>query len=322
MTQTPLNSDLHGVETLRPTPRSDLLPPSDPVAVRWARAVVGAFVAVPLVATVAAAVILWGYGISLTDVAILAVGYCVTISGVTVGLHRYFTHGAFKARRWLRVTLAVLGSMAIEGSVVTWVADHRRHHAYSDKEGDPHSPWRYGTTIRALAKGLLFAHIGWMFRDERTSKERFAPDLLADRDLTRVDRIFPWLVVASLALPGLVGGLVTWSWMGALTGFLWGGLVRAFLLHHMTWSVNSICHVVRQRPFNSRDKAANFWPLAIPSFGESWHNSHHADPTCARHGVLKGQIDISAGIIRTCEKAGWVYDVRWPNAARLAARRT
>ncbi len=304
-----------------PVGRPILLPPSDPATARWARVVVGAFVAVPLLATIGAMVVLWGTGISLTDVLILAVGYCLTITGVTVGMHRYFTHGAFKARRWLRITLAVLGSLAIEGSVVTWVADHRRHHAFSDKEGDPHSPWRYGTTVRALVKGLAYAHIGWMFHDERTSKARFAPDLLADQDLARVDRLFPWLVVASFGLPGVVGGLATWSWMGALTGLLWGGLVRVFLLHHMTWSVNSICHVVGERPFKSRDKAANFWPLAIPSFGESWHNSHHADPTCARHGVLKGQIDISARIIWALEKAGWASDVRWPTPDRLAARR-
>ena len=217
---------ISAVAPARPLPAPMLLPPSEPKAVRFARTVVGAFVLVPLVATIAAAVLLWGSGISTVDLAILAAGYCITISGVTVGLHRYFTHGAFKAQRWLRVTLAVLGSLAIEGSVITWVADHRRHHAFSDKEGDPHSPWRYGTSIGALAKGLVFAHIGWMFRDERTSTERFAPDLLADRDVRRVDKVFPWLVVGSLAVPGVVGGLVTWSWTGALTGFLWGGLVR------------------------------------------------------------------------------------------------
>jgi stearoyl-CoA desaturase (Delta-9 desaturase) len=288
--------------------------------VRFARVVVGAFVVVPLLATAAAIALLWGSGISWTDLALLAAGYSLTISGVTVGLHRHFTHGAFKARPWLRIVLAMLGSMAIEGSVVTWVADHRRHHAYSDKEGDPHSPWRFGTSLAALTKGFVFAHIGWMFHDERTSKERFAPDLLADRGIMRVDRLFPWLVVASLMLPGLLGGVITMSWWGAATGFLWGGAVRVFLLHHITWSINSICHTIGERPFNSRDKASNFWPLAIPSFGESWHNSHHADPTCARHGVLKGQIDISARVIWMLEKAGWVYDVRWPTPQRLAAR--
>jgi stearoyl-CoA desaturase (delta-9 desaturase) len=312
---------LAGTAAARPLSRPILLPPAEPSAVRFARTVVGAFVVIPLLATVAAAVLLWGHGVSGLDLTLLAVGYSVTISGVTVGFHRYFTHGAFNAQRWLRITLAALGSLAIEGSVVTWVADHRRHHAYSDKEGDPHSPWRFGTSIGALTKGLLFAHIGWMFKDERTSKERFSPDLLADADVMRVDRLFPWLVTASLVLPGVLGGLISWSWMGAVTGFLWGGAVRVFLLHHMTWSINSICHTLGERPFNSRDKAANFWPLAIPSFGESWHNSHHADPTCARHGVLRGQIDISARIIWLFEKARWVSDVRWPTAERLAARR-
>jgi stearoyl-CoA desaturase (delta-9 desaturase) len=272
-------------------------------------------------ATAGAIALLWGRGISWVDLGLLVGLYSLTIAGVTVGFHRYFTHGAFKAKRWLRITLAVLGSAAIEGSVVTWVADHRRHHAYSDKDGDPHSPWRFGTSLGAVSKGLLWAHIGWMFHDERTSKERFAPDLLADRDIMRVDRMFPWLLLGSLVAPAVLGGVITWSWTGAFTGFVWGGAVRLCLLHHMTWSINSICHTVGERPFASRDRAANFWPLAIPSFGESWHNSHHADPTCARHGVLKGQVDISAGIIRFFEQRGWVHDVRWPTPERLALRR-
>ena len=304
-----------------PAPLPVLLGPSSLAARRIARVVVGAFVLVPLLATAAAMVLLWGRGISWTDLTLLVVGYCITITGITVGYHRYFTHGAFKAKRWVRIMLAVQGALGVEGAVITWVADHRRHHAYSDKEGDPHSPWRFGDSFSGLVKGFAYAHIGWMFVDERTNKERFTPDLLADKDIRRVDALTPWIVVAGFVLPAVIGGLMTWSLMGALTGFLWGGLVRVFLLHHMTWSVNSICHMIGERPFNSRDKAANFWPLAIPSFGESWHNSHHADPTCARHGVLKGQIDISAGIIRAMERMHWISDVRWPTQARLDARR-
>jgi stearoyl-CoA desaturase (delta-9 desaturase) len=215
----------------------------------------------------------------------------------------------------------VAGSFAIEGAPTKWVADHRRHHAYTDRDGDPHSPWRYGTGVAALTKGLLYAHCGWLLNQEITNKARFAPDLVADRDIRIVDRLFVPLLVLSLLAPAAVGGLVTGSWTGALTGFFWGGLVRMGLLHHVTWSVNSICHVVGERPFASKDKATNFWPLALLSFGESWHNSHHADPTGARHGVLRGQLDPAARLIWLFERFGWVRDVRWPDPARLAAKR-
>jgi stearoyl-CoA desaturase (delta-9 desaturase) len=275
------------------------------------------FVVVPFVALLAAAPLAWGWGLSAADLSILVVGYVVACLGVTVGFHRYLTHGAFKATRWLRVGLALAGSLAIEGSVTQWVADHRRHHAFSDREGDPHSPWRYGSDVRGLAKGMLFAHVGWLLEREASNRERFAPDLLADRDLQRVDRHSLHLIIFSLLVPAAAGGLITWSWLGMLTGFFWGGLVRVALLHHVTWSINSVCHVIGRRPFPSRDRATNFWPLALLSFGESWHNSHHADPTCARHGVQRGQIDMSARVIWVFERLGWVHDVRWPKPLRL-----
>jgi stearoyl-CoA desaturase (delta-9 desaturase) len=281
-----------------------------------------AFVIVPFLAILAAVPVAWGGWLGWTDVAIALVMYLVSGLGITVGFHRYFTHGSFKAKRWLRVTLAVAGSLAIEGNVIQWVADHRRHHAYSDLEGDPHSPWRFGTGWWALTKGLYFAHMGWMFSRELSNRARFAPDLEADKDLQRVDRIFPLLVVTTMLAPALAGGLITWSWQGALTAFFWAGLVRVFLLHHVTWSINSVCHVYGERPFEVRegDKASNFWPLAIVSFGESWHNLHHADPTCARHGVLRGQIDSSARLIWIFEKFGWAWNVKWPKADRIAAK--
>jgi stearoyl-CoA desaturase (delta-9 desaturase) len=281
---------------------------------RWAIAAVAVGVAVPFLALVAAIPIAWGWGLTWLDIAIATVLYLVSGFGVTVGFHRYFTHGAYKAKRWLRITLAVAGSLAIEGPIIIWVADHRRHHAFADRDGDPHSPWRFGATPAGVAKGLYYAHVGWLFRRETTNRQRFAPDLLADRDISRVDRRSGSIALVSLLLPPLLGGLITWSWLGALTAFFWGSLVRIALLHHVTWSINSICHVYGQRPFPTHggDRAANFWPLAIISFGESWHNSHHADPTCARHGVLRGQLDPSARLIRLLERAGWVSDVRWP----------
>ena len=185
------------------------------------------------------------------------------------------------------------------------------------QQRDPHSPWRFGESFWGLAKGLFYAHVGWLFHRELSNRERFAPDLVADKDIRRVDRLFVPLVLVSVLLPAAVGGLATWSWTGALSGLFWAGLVRIAVLHHVTWSINSICHVFGQRPFETRrgDRAANFWPLAIISFGENWHNSHHADPTCARHGVLRGQLDPSARVIWLLEKAGWASHARWPDRA-------
>ncbi|GAA2706115.1 acyl-CoA desaturase [Micromonospora olivasterospora] len=281
-----------------------------------------AFVVVPFLALVAAVPVAWGGWLSWTDLAVAAFWYVLSGLGITIGYHRYFTHGSFKARPWLRVALAVAGSFAVQGEIIQWVADHRRHHAFSDLEGDPHSPWRFGESVAGLAKGLFHAHVGWLFGRELSNRERFAPDLLADPATRRVDRFFPLLVVVSVLGPALMGGLLTWSWQGALTALFWGGLVRIALLHHVTWSINSVCHVYGERPFAMRqgDRASNFWPLAILSFGESWHNLHHADPTSARHGVLRGQVDISARVIWLLEKTGAAWAVRWPKPERLAAK--
>ncbi|MFC0107074.1 acyl-CoA desaturase [Kibdelosporangium aridum] len=279
------------------------------------------FLLVPFAALIAAVPLVWGWGMSVLDLVLAAVMYVIATLGVTVGYHRYFTHGAFKANRAVRIALGIAGSFAVQGSVIFWVASHRRHHAYADREGDPHSPWLFGTSPGALLKGFWHAHMGWMFSRDVTNYQRFAPDLLRDKDIQIVHKLFGVWTAGSLALPALLGGLISWSWWGALTAFFWAGLVRVAFLHHVTWSVNSICHMVGSRPFASRDRAANFWPLAILSMGESWHNSHHADPTCARHGVLRGQIDIAARTIWIFEKLGWAWDVRWPTAERLARKR-
>jgi stearoyl-CoA desaturase (delta-9 desaturase) len=276
-----------------------------------------AFMIIPVVALIAAVMLTWGWGITLLDVVIATIAYFGTGLGVTVGFHRHFTHKSFKATRPMKVALAITGSLAFQGSIVSWVADHRRHHAFSDKEGDPHSPWLFGTGPLALVRGFWHAHMGWLFDRDKTNARRFAPDLLADRDVAAVDRQFVLLTVVSLGIPALLGGLLSWSWWGALTAFLWGGLVRVGLLHHVTWSINSICHMAGRRPFGTRDRSANVWWLAVLSFGESWHNLHHADPTCARHGVKRGQIDMSARLIWIFEKFGWVHSVRWPTPQRL-----
>ena len=208
--------------------------------------------------------------------------------------------------------------MAFQGPVIAWVAVHRRHHAFTDKHGDPHSPWLFGTTPAAVAKGFWHSHFGWMLDHELTNPTRFAPDLIADPDIARINRQFPLWSALSLLAPAAAGGLLTWSWWGALTAFFWAGLVRIAVLHHVTWSVNSICHMIGNRPWTLRDRSTNFWPLAIATMGESWHNLHHADPTCARHGVGRGQLDPSARIIWILEKCGWAHDVRWPTPRRLA----
>jgi stearoyl-CoA desaturase (Delta-9 desaturase) len=305
---TPANSAQPEVE---PEPKSAL-----------ERVLLVVFVVLPFLAVLAAVPLAWAAGwLGWTDVVLFAVFYVITGLGVTVGFHRYFTHGSFKAKRPLRIALAVAGSLSLEMGIIDWVATHRRHHKFSDATGDPHSPWRFGNDWKALTKGLFFAHVGWLFGGERTNRRKYAPDLVADRDIERLHRHFSWLVAASMLLPPLLGGLVTWSWFGALTAFFWASLVRVSLLHHVTWSINSVCHVFGEEQFSVRDKSRNVWWLAIPSFGESWHNLHHADPTCARHGALRGQLDPSARVIRWFERLGWAHNVRWPNPERLAAKR-
>jgi stearoyl-CoA desaturase (Delta-9 desaturase) len=287
-----------------------------------ARVLVAVFVAVPLLAVLAAVPLAWGWGLGWHDIVIGGVFYAVSGLGITVGFHRYFTHRSFKAARPVRIALAAAGSLALEGDVLTWVANHRKHHKYSDREGDPHSPWRFGSDWKSLAKGMSYAHTGWLFERKVTSQRRFCPDLLADRGIRKVSQAFPALTAVSIVLPPLIGGLWSMSWHGALTAFIWGSLVRIGLLQHVTWSINSICHTFGDETFEVRDKSRNVAWLAILSFGESWHNLHHADPTCARHGVLKGQIDISARLIWALEKLRLAYDVRWPDAEKLAARQT
>jgi stearoyl-CoA desaturase (delta-9 desaturase) len=314
----PPTANPDGVARAR-APRPDIDPEPNSSLDRF---LVALFVAVPLLAVLAAIPLAWGWGLGWHDIVIAFVFYVVTGMGITMGFHRHFTHSSFKAARPLRVSLAIAGSLAIEGPVLVWVADHRRHHKYSDKEGDPHSPWRFGNDWKALSKGLLYAHMGWMFNPNRTSQQKFCPDLLADPPIRRVSSTFPLWVAVSLLAPALIGGLWSMSLAGALTAFFWASLVRICLLHHVTWSINSVCHTFGNEDFDVRDKSRNVAWLAIPSFGESWHNLHHSDPTCARHGALEGQIDISARAIWIAEKLGWAWDVRWPDEQRLSGKLT
>jgi stearoyl-CoA desaturase (delta-9 desaturase) len=298
-----------------------LSPPS--LTVWLQRIVTGIIVFGPLAALAFVAMQALGGGmLSVPNVCLAAVLYLVSVIGITVGFHRLFTHRSFEAGRVLKILLAIAGSLSLQGSIIGWVAAHRRHHMYSDRSGDPHSPVRPKSQSFGRLRGLAHAHIGWFFQRDTTSQERFAPDLLADRDIVLIDRMFVALSVATLALPFAFGYVLTGTVGGAFAALVCAGVLRIAFLHHVTWSTNSLCHTFGRRPFRTKDSSANFAPLAVLSMGESWHNAHHAFPSLARHGVDRHQLDISAELIRVFERLGWATRVRWPDPARLDARRT
>jgi stearoyl-CoA desaturase (Delta-9 desaturase) len=293
----------------------------DEKRVRLQRRLVLVVTVVPFLGFVAAVFVMWGRGLSATDAVIGLLFYLFTGLGVTVGFHRYATHQSFETTPAVRGLLAIAGSMAVQGPIITWVADHRRHHAFADKEGDPHSPHLDdGPGIRGVAKGLWHAHMGWLFSDEQSSARRWAPDLLKDSMIVKIDRLFPLWLILTFALPPVIGFAVTGTLAGALTAGLWGSLVRIFMLHHVTWSINSICHFYGKRPFAGDDFSTNNWMLSIVSFGESWHNNHHAFPSSAVHGVHRFQIDISGALISALEKVGLATNVKRPTPKQLASK--
>ena len=309
----------------RPAPGDDDVPPNiegprpaEPIF-SAGRVVTALLVGGPVVGLAALVPLEWGRLIGFDDVVVATIFYLCTGFGIAVGFHRLFTHRSFKANRVLKLSLAVAGSMALEGSLISWVAIHRRHHMFGDQPGDPHSPYRYGPRSDGILRGLLWSHVRWLFAGDPTDTRRFAPDLLRDPDLVAVDRLFPVLAVTSLAIPFFVGWALYGTLAGALTVFLWAGLVRMAVLHHVTWSINSVCHIWGRRPFITSDQSTNVAPLALISFGESWHNFHHSAPASARHGVLPHQVDLAAVVIRLCEKAGWATKVRWPCPAQITA---
>jgi len=294
---------------LDPCPVSDRPPP---VVHASQKLVTVAIVAGPVVALAIVVPLLWGRAVDLADVVLALVFYLITGFGITVGFHRLFTHRSFGPSRSLKIALAVMGSMAVEGTCTSWVATHRRHHMYSDQPGDPHSPHRYGDHGGALLRGLAFSHVGWLFVSDASTIDRYAPDMVKDADLRRIDRLFPVLAVASLAIPFGIGYLLSGTLVGALAALLWAGLVRMALLHHVTWSVNSLCHTFGRRSDRASDRSTNLWPLAVISLGDNWHNVHHAHPSWARHGAHPGMVDPSAWLIRRFERWGWATRVRWP----------
>jgi stearoyl-CoA desaturase (delta-9 desaturase) len=265
---------------------------------------------VPIAAFFVAIVVLWGSAVGVVDIAILVVGYVIAMAGVTVGWHRLLTHGAFHTSRPVRYAFALAGSLSVQGSVIDWVADHRMHHAHADEDGDPHSPYGYGNGFWASVKGLWHAHVGWLFtRGHQADGRRYAPELVEDRVMVLIDRAFPMLVLAGLAVPAAIGFAISGTVAGALTALLWGGLVRVFLGHHVTFSINSICHFFGRRRFETDDRSTNVFWLAPLSFGEAWHNNHHAFPRSAHHGLRWWEIDPGGLLIRAMRRLGLVWDV-------------
>ena len=253
----------------------------------------------------------WGGWLHLTDVIVFGILYLLTGLGITVGFHRHLTHRAFKTKPGVRAALAILGSAAIEGPVIAWVADHRKHHTFSDQEGDPHSPHvDHGSGWSGALRGLFHAHVGWLFiHNQRGCKERYAADLMADPVVSFVDRTFVLWVAAGLAVPFGLGVAIGGTLEAGLTGMLWGGAVRMLVLHHVTYSINSLCHFFGRQRFRTEDESRNLAWLSLLSFGEAWHNNHHAFPTSARHGLRFWEIDISAAVIRLLEVTGLAWDV-------------
>ncbi len=253
----------------------------------------------------------WGDFLRWSDVIVFSIMYLATGLGVTVGFHRYFTHRSFKTSKPVRATLAVLGSIAIEGPIISWVADHRKHHTFSDQHGDPHSPHvDHGVGLRGALRGLAHAHVGWLFiHTQRGLRRRYARDLIDDPITNFVDRTFVYWAVGGLLMAFALGYAIGGSLYAGLTGLLWGGAVRLLVVHHVTYSINSLCHFFGRRRFETEDESRNLFWLAPFTFGESWHNNHHAFPTSAEHGMRRWELDISALVIRVLEKLGLVWDV-------------
>jgi len=293
---------------------ANLTPAAAPAAQRFAAAT---GVVVPFLGLVVAVYEVWGWGVSWMELAVLLVMYTATGLGVTVGYHRLFAHRSFDALQPVRFILAVLGSMAVQGPVLKWVATHRRHHQHSDQIEDPHSPHHHGGGISGVFKGFWHAHVGWIFQADYPNLGRYVQDLYSDRLVRVTSRLFGVWVFLGLLIPAVVGGLLSGTWTGALLGFLWGGLVRIFLGHQVTWSINSVCHLWGSRPFDRNDHSRNNLIFGVLGLGEGWHNNHHAFPSSARHGLKWWQLDVSYLVIRALAMLGLARQVRVPARAKM-----
>jgi stearoyl-CoA desaturase (delta-9 desaturase) len=294
----------------------------EPVLVNVDRAITAVITAVPPLALLIVGWLAWNRELHWRDLAIFLIMYIPVTLGVTVGFHRLLTHRSFKTSAFMRGLLGVLGTMSVEGPVISWVADHRKHHAYSDRLGDPHSPHvDHGGGFRGALRGLAHAHVGWLFNhSQRAARDRFAPDLVADPVISFVDATFVVWSLVGLAIPFGLGALIGGTVAAGLEGMLWGGAARIFVLHHVTYSINSLCHFFGRRRFATDDESRNLLWLAPLSFGEAWHNNHHAFPTSAVHGLGRGEIDFSGILISALEHAGLVWDVQRISPDRQAAK--
>jgi stearoyl-CoA desaturase (delta-9 desaturase) len=269
---------------------------------------VGVFV--PFLGLIAAIILLWNELVDWSDLIVMAVMYVITGFGVTLGFHRLFTHRSFQTFKPVEYALATLGSMSVQGPVTTWVADHRKHHAHTDQEGDPHSPHGHGGGLRGALKGLWYAHMGWLFdRAGQAEAQRYARDLYEDRGMQLISRLFPAWVLLGLLLPAGLGFALEGTLASAATGALWGGAVRIFVLHHMTWSINSVCHFFGTRRFALEDHSTNVFWLSLLTFGESWHHNHHAFPRSALHGLRWWELDPTAWVIRAMRRLKLAWNV-------------
>ncbi len=281
-------------------------------------------VILPFAGCIAAIVLLWQIGWMGWPYVALLIGFSMlTEWGVTIGFHRLLSHHSFQTHRWLRAFWMSLGALAVQGSPLVWCAVHRKHHHLSDLEGDPHSPRIHGRGWWNELRGFIYGHTGWLFSHHWSypELERYVPDLLKDRLLVLVDRLYYLWVLASLALPAVIAGLATMSWKGALLGVIWGGLVRIFIVHHITFSVNSVCHLLGPKEYETNDDSRNNVVVGVLAQGEGWHNNHHAFPTSARHGLKWWQLDMSWLIIRSMQAVGLVWNVQLPSEQALKAKR-
>jgi stearoyl-CoA desaturase (delta-9 desaturase) len=284
-------------------------------------------VALPFVGFIAATIYFWGWGLNALHLTVFLVMVTTTSLGVTIGFHRLFTHKAFETSAPVRFILGVLGSMSVEGPVIKWTTIHRHHHQHSDEEDDAHSPYHTGHDDAGTLHGLYYSHIGWLFDPDIPDLSKYSKDLIEDRVTAFVSRWFFLWVFLGIAIPATIGGLFAdgsqsaiFNWTGALLGLLWGGFARIFIVHHMTWSINSICHIWGSKPYRTHDQSRNNPAMGLFGWGEGWHNNHHAFPTSARHGLEWWQLDISWIVIRAMQALGLVWKVRLPSEKMIASK--
>ena len=305
------------------TPVPDETQELEPAATFETKAMMLLAVLGPLTGVALAVVLSWNFGLASWEyVARMLGGWCITSLGVTVGFHRLLSHKSFDTYHWVRALWMGIGAMSIEGAPLTWCAVHRRHHSHSDRHGDPHSPNLHGDGFIGMLKGLWHGQVGWLFTGywSKPNYEKRIPDLLKDKTLVQMNRYYGWLVLLSLSIPTVIGFLLD-GWFGAGLGFVWGGLVRVFMTHHLTWSINSVCHVFGKREYKSSDHSTNNAICGVLAWGEGWHNNHHAFPSSARHGLKWWQFDFSWIVIKTMEKCGLAWNIKTPSAHALASKK-